>query len=64
MTGQDYLDACRKHGTNPVWFEYSVLSIDRKFLPPCALAVLYGNGQPSSEYWAWLIAQLEGSSVA
>lgn len=59
-TGQDFVDACRAHGTNGTEFENAALSIGREFLPACALAVLDDDGQPSSDYWAWLISQLEG----
>lgn len=39
-------------------FEQQVLSIGRALLPPPALTVLDG-GEATSEYWAWLIGQVE-----
>lgn len=39
-------------------FETALLSaIERRYLPPCALAVLDG-GEPTPEYWSYLIGQL------
>ena len=42
-------------------FEQSVLGIGEEFLPECAITVL-NDGEPSTEYWAFLANQLEESS--
>ena len=39
-------------------FEDQVLSAPRTMLPPCAVAVLDG-GEPSDEYWQFLVEQFE-----
>ena len=40
-------------------FEHGVLTSGREFLPPCALDVLdQREGEPPSEYWDFLIAQI------
>lgn len=39
-------------------FEEEVLSVGADYLPECAVAVRDG-GEPTTEYWQWLISQAE-----
>ena len=57
-TRQAFIDCARACGSDPISEEQAILSIDREFLPPCALVVLDG-GEPTEDYWAFLISQTE-----
>ena len=47
---------CEECGTDRVAEETAILSVDRKFLPPEALAVVDG-GEPTLAYWEFLASQ-------
>lgn len=52
-----YAALCAEYGTDPVTEEQAILSVDRKCLPACALAVLDDPAAASVEYFAWLTEQ-------
>jgi len=57
MTRQDYFDACKRTGTEPVEFENQCLSSG--FVPE-QVQRERGLDEPGTVYWAWLVAQVEG----
>ena len=57
-TREEFIALARSVGSDPIAEEQAILSIDRAFLPECALTVLDG-GEPTADYWAFLISQTE-----
>lgn len=58
IAGVDYCELCDQYGVGPIQFENEILSIDRKFLPACALAVLADRAAVTVEYYRFLAEQL------
>jgi hypothetical protein len=54
-----YQEVCRRIGTDAATEENAILSVDPKFLPPCALAVLLDADAATVEYYDWLTGQTE-----